>query len=141
MSIFTSFCAALAAALIVINVVQTWAVYPQLPDRVPLQFNWNGVPRTYGPRASIWLVVFIQLVVGIGMVFTGYALATHAPGTHGSLTGFVIFTVLFNAMLWRVQRLLISAAKSGGNRVPMSGFLLFCGVCLVLILIDAFAIG
>lgn len=136
-----SFLAALSAAIITINVLQTWTAYPQLPDRVPLGFAFNGEVRSRGPRAMIWFTVGLQIAIAALMWASGYALATHAPGTHGTLTGFLIFTVIFNAMLWRVQTLLIFAAKSGRDRVPMSGFLLVFGVCVVLILIDAFAIG
>lgn len=141
MTVLVSFCAALAAAIIAVNVAQTWAAYPQLPDRVALQFDWNGAPRSYGPRWTIWFVVMLQVAVAIGMAFTGYALANHAPGVHGTLKGFAIFCVLFNALLWRVQTLLLSAAKSGEKRVPMTGFWLFFGVWFALILIDGFAIG
>lgn len=135
------FSAALAAAIICINVFQTFVAYPQLPDRVPLQFEWSGEIRTYGPRIVIWFVVVLQIALAVGMVFTGYALVNHAPGVHGTPQGFAIFAVLFNVMLWRVQSLLISAAKSPQKRVSMSGFALFFGVCVALILIDAFVIG
>lgn len=141
MSIFVSFCAALAAALVVITIVQTWAAYPQLPDRVALQFELNGAPRSYGPRWTIWVPVLIQVLIGIGMAFTGYAIATHAPGVHGTLTGFSIFTVLFNALIWRVQTLLLSAAKSAEYRLPMKRFWPFVAVWIALILVDAIVIG
>lgn len=140
MTMFVSFCAALAAALIAVNVAQTWAAYPQLPDRVALQLDWNGATRSYGPRATIWLTVIIQTFVGIAMAFTGYSMANHAPGVHGSLTGFAIFSVLFNALLWRVQALLLFAAKSAPSRVPMNGFWLFVAAWTAFTVIDAFAI-
>ncbi|HET9095675.1 MAG TPA: DUF1648 domain-containing protein [Candidatus Baltobacteraceae bacterium] len=139
MTLFVSFCAALAAALIVINLVQTWAAYPQLPDRVALQFNWDGTPRSYWPRWTIWFVVVLQIVLAAGMAFSAYAIANHAPGVHGTLQGFAIFAVLFNALLWRVQRMLISGARE--NRLTMKGFLLFFAVWFALFLIDVFAIG
>lgn len=141
MTMFVAFCAALAAALIVVNVAQTWAAYPRLPDRVALQFEWNGVPRSYGPRWTIWFAVILQIFLGIGMAFTAYAMANHAPGVHGTPRGFAIFAVLFNALLWRVQTLLLSAAKSGASRVPMNGFLMFFAVWFALLLIDVFAVG
>lgn len=139
MALFVSFCAALAAALIVLTVVQTWAAYPQLPARVALQFNWNGTPRSYWPRWTIWFVVVLQVLLGIGMASTGYAIASHAPGVHGSLQGFAIFAVLFNVLLWRVQAMLLSAAHV--QRLQMTGFWLFFAAWFALLLIDVFALG
>jgi hypothetical protein len=136
-----SFLAAVSAAIVVITFGQTWAAYPALPDRVPLGLAWNGVPRGFGPRPMIWLIVAVQIFAACVMAFADYAIATHQPGTHGTLLGSLIASVCVLAILWRAQMLLIASAKSGASRVPMNGFLTFCGAMMVLLLIDVFVIG
>jgi hypothetical protein len=141
MSLAESFFFALAAALMVVNVAQTLLAYSALPERVPTGLNADGSARGFGPRPMIWLIVAIQAAAACVMVYVGYAIATHAPGTHGSLFGFSIFTGLFNAFMCRVQALMISAANAGGKPLPMRGFWLFSGGWLAAVLLDAFLIG
>lgn len=141
MSLFVPFCAALAGAAMVMTVVQTWAAYPGLPSQVPLGLDWKGAARSLAPRPMIWFIVVIQIFIAAVILFAGYAIATHMPGTHGTLPGLSIFSVLLMAMMWRVQMLLISAAKSGGKPVPMNGFWKFLAAWVVLALLDVFLIG
>lgn len=119
------FCAALAAAIVAITWVQTSTEYKALPNRVPLNFGFDGVVNSFGPRGGIWLLPAVQLFSAAIFVFAGYALAVGAPGTHGSLPGLAVFAPCILAALWRAQRLIISAARSGASRVPMGGFWLF----------------
>lgn len=119
----------------------TIVAYPKLPDTVPLHLDWQGSIDNSGPRWMIFLLPVLSVVVSGMMAFAGYAIATHAPGTHGTLLGFAIVAVCVMALLWRAQALLISVAKSGGNRVSMRGFWMFFAVWMLIVLIDAFAIG
>jgi len=135
-----AFLAALAVAIVVLTFVQTLSAYPTLPDRVPTGFYWDGTARGYGPRPFIWFVVAVQVFAGCIMAFADYAVATDAPGTHGSLLGSLIASVCVLAILWRAQMLMISCAKSGASRVPMNGFWTFLVVGMSIVLIDVFAI-
>lgn len=117
-----AFCAALAAAIVCITFVQTWSSYGTLPDKVPMSIGFGGTVNAYGPRPMIWLLPAVMLVSSGIFVFAGYALANNLPGTHGSLRGMAAFAPCEFAILWRAQLLLISGAKYGGSRVPMSGF-------------------
>lgn len=141
MSVLVSFLVALAAAIITLTIVQTAAAYSSLPAQVPMGLNYDGSVRGTWPRPMIWFTVGVQLLVACVMVYAGQAIVSGAPGTHGTLRGLTITAVCVNAIIWRVQMLLISAAKSSGNAVPMRGFWLFLGACLALTFLDAFLIG
>ncbi len=136
-----SFLAALAAAIVFITFVQTWGAYGALPDRVPLGLTWNGVPRSLGPRPMIWVIVAAQIFAACIMAYADYAIATHAPGAHGSLLGSLLASVCVLAILWRAQTLLIASAKHGNSPVPMGGFWVTFGFLMLIVLIDVFAIG
>jgi len=120
-----AFCAALAAAIVVITWVQTSAEYRTVPNRVPLSLGFDGVVNSYGPRGALWLLPAVQLFSAAIFIFSGYALAVGAPGAHGSLPGLAVFAPWILALLWRAQRLIISAARSAASRVQMGGFWLF----------------
>ena len=135
-----SFLAALAAAIAAITAVQTWAAYSSLPQRVPVGLDAYGYPRSMGPRPVIWLIVAVQLSILVLMAYSDYALATHAPGTHGSLLGGSIISTAVMALMWRVQMLLLSSAKSGGNPVPMNGFWIFFAAFMAIVAFDVIVI-
>jgi len=120
-----AFCAALAAAIVVITWVQTSAEYRTVPNRVPLSLGFDGVVNSYGPRGAIWLLPAVQLFSAAIFIFSGYGIAVGAPGAHGSLPGLAVFAPCILALLWRAQRLIISAARSAASRVQMGGFWLF----------------
>ena len=120
-----AFCAALAAAIVVITWARTSVEYKTLPDRVPLNLGFGGAVNSYGPRGAIWLLPAAQLLSAAIFSFAGYALAVGAPGAHGSLRGLAFFAPCILSVLWRAQSLIISAAQSGASRVPMGGFWLF----------------
>jgi len=108
---------------------------------VPMGLNYDGSVRGTWPRPMIWFTVGVQVLVACAMLYAGQAIASGAPGTHGTLRGLTVTAVCVNAIIWRVQTLLISVAKSPRNAVPMRGFWLFFGVCFAVILLDAFLIG
>lgn len=140
MTLLESFLAALSAAIVVMTIVQTAAAYPSLPDRVPLNFGWDGRPRGYGPRAAIWFIVAVQIFAASVMAFADYALATHAPGTHGTLLGSLVASVPALTMFWGAQRVLISCAKNGEAFVQTRRFAGLVAVSIALVLLAAFAI-
>lgn len=41
----------------------TAAEYKNLPDRVPMQFWFDGKPTSFGPRPAVWLIVGVQVVL------------------------------------------------------------------------------
>ena len=135
-----AFLAALAAAIAAITAVQTWAAYPSLPLRVPVGLDAYGYPRSMAPRPVIWLIVVVQLCILVLMAYGDYAIATHAPGTHGSLLGASIIAAAVMALMWRVQMLLLSSAKSDGNPVPMNGFWIFLAAFMAIVALDVIVI-
>lgn len=140
MTLLIAFLTSLAAAFVVITVAQTAAAYPGLPDRVPIGFGYDGRIR-FASRPTIWLLAVAQIFTAGILSFAGYAIATGMPGTHGTLLGLTIAAACITAIIWRAKSLLLSVAKSGQNRVALSGFWLFCGACFALILFAAFVIG
>lgn len=135
------FLAALAAAFIFLTFLQTLSAFPSLPAQFPMHLDWRGRASGTGPRSMAFLVPGIQLLTLCLMVFAGYAIATGAPGTHGSLLGLTIIAVSVMVLTWRVQMLLIESAKSGGKPVAMRGFWMFFAVWMCVVLADAFLIG
>lgn len=134
-------CAALAAAIVVIAFLQTWSEYGTLPERVPLNIGLDGTVNRYGPRPFVWLLPAVMLFSTGIFAFSGYAIATHMPGTHGTLAGLAVFAPCVLGVLWRGQALIIAVAKSGGNRVPMGGFLIVCGVLTLIAVYAVSALG
>jgi hypothetical protein len=112
-----------------------------LPNSVPIHLNWRGEADSFGPKFMVWLIPAIQLSIAALMLFSGYAIATHAPGTHGSLPGMTVIAVCMAALTWRVQMLIIEAARNAGKCVSMRGFWAFFAVWLCVVLFDAFVIG
>ncbi|HEY9179251.1 MAG TPA: DUF1648 domain-containing protein [Candidatus Baltobacteraceae bacterium] len=135
-----AFLAALAAAFIFLTFLQTMAAYSTLPDRVPVHMNASGEADGFGPKFMIWLVPLVQVVSGVVMLYGARALASHAPGTHGTVLGATIIAVCVMALTWRVQQLLIASAKSGGQPVPMRGFWVFFAAWMCVVLFDALVI-
>lgn len=134
------FLAALAAAIVFLTFLQTASAYPTLPDRVPVHLDASGLADGFGPKFMIWLIPAIQVGTGILFLFGGHAIASNAPGTHGTLLGSAIIGVCVVALTWRVQLLLIEAAKNAGKRAQMRGFWMFFVVWMCVVLFDAFVI-
>ena len=49
-------------------VLMTAANYSRLPERIPIHFGFTGEPDNWGPRATIWLLPALGLVMS-GMLF------------------------------------------------------------------------
>lgn len=130
--------AAVAAAIVVLTWLYTLDQYHTLPDRVPLHLGPAGNVDSWGPRPAIWMLPAVQMLSAAIMLWAGYAIATGAPGSHGSVRGIAFFAPCILAILWRAQVLLISVAKSGGDRVPMLGFWLFFALMLGAAMLSAF---
>jgi hypothetical protein len=121
---------ALAAAIVVLTWLYTLDQYHALPERVPLHVGPGGNVDGWGPRSMIWLLPAVQLLCAALFFWAGHELAIGATGTHGSVRGLAFFAPCILAILGRAQALLISAAKSHEQRVPMGGFWLFFAVML-----------
>ena len=140
MSLFEAFLAALAAAMLLMTLVQTAGAYAALPPRVPLGLTWDGTLRSMAPRPMAWFLPAVQLFCGAVLAFSGWAIATQMPGTHGTMLPLVVDAVVLNAILWRVQSLLLFAARSGQKRVAMGNFWIFVAIAIATILIVSFAV-
>lgn len=130
MTVFTVFCAGFAAAIVLLTFVRTRDAYPSLPDRVPVRIGPGGVIDAFGPRRMIWLGVVIQLIVGCIITFAGAAIAMNLPHTHGRLSGLSLTAVFIMGLLWRIQTLVLEAARTGARSVPMQSFWVFFGVAV-----------
>ena len=126
--------AAVTAAFILLTVAQTREAYPNLPQRVPIHFDFAGRPNAYGPRPMIWMLVGVQLLCAAMFGLSGYAIAAQMPGTHGSLAGLALVAPIVTAMLWRAQMLLLDVAPASEHRVSMGAFWLFYAAGLATIL-------
>lgn len=97
--------------------------YGDLPEKIPMHFGLDGTVNRYGPRSMAWLLVVNQVVIA-AVFFTIYA----TTGTRGVL----VIGVCMLAIFLRVQLLILSAAMTGGKRVPVGGSLLFILVTLAI---------
>lgn len=137
MSLLASLLTAVTAAFVVMTVLQTAAEYRALPARVPLGFYWSGRVGRPVARPLTWYVPVTQVLVAGVMAAVGLGVVQHAPE---SFLRYLVFAVCVNVMIWRVQSMMLSAAKSGANRVPMPGFVLLSCVCFALMSIALFAV-
>ena len=110
-------------AIMVGTAAITSSRYSELPEKIPMHFGLDGTVNRYGPRSMAWLLVVNQVVIA-AVFFTIYA----TTGTRGVL----VMGVCMLAIFLRVQLLILSAAMTGGERVPVGGSLLFILVTLAI---------
>jgi uncharacterized protein DUF1648 len=129
--------AAAAIAVIAATAWTTASEYANLPDRVPMQFWFDGRPTSFGQRPVIWLIVGVQvLCLGI-FAFTQQTLAA-APATHRHVLGMDLFGLCIIAMTANAQMMVIEAAKSlPDQRLPAQRYWLSFAVGMVLAIICA----
>lgn len=133
----------IAAAGIAVIAATAWitaAEYKNLPDRVPMQFWFDGKPTSYGPRPVVWLMVGVQVLCLLIFGFTQVGLRT-SPLTHRHVLGMDLFGLCIIAMIANAQLMVIEAAKSlPDQRLPMPRywisfitFMIVAIVCAVLL--------
>ena len=117
---------AIATCLIVAATnASTASAYPQLPDRVPLHIGIGGKVDQWGPRACIWIIPGTQIVSLCIIIAAFVAIQLQLPNTHGSAAGLAVFAPCQLAILWRVQVMLIDAARKSSERIDMHVFWLW----------------
>ena len=116
----------------------TASEYKNLPDRVPLQFWFDGRPTSFGPRPAVWLIVAVQVFCAAIFALTVISL-TNAPGTHRHSMGMVLFGLCMLGLLANAQLMSIEAAKLPEPRLPIrrfwlsfAGFIALAVACAVL---------
>lgn len=87
--------------------------YAALPERIAIHFRLDGTPNGWGPRAAVWLVVSLQLIIA---VVNGLAYAGGAPLMQLLVTDWAL------ALLWQAQSLILSTAARRAERASISGF-------------------
>jgi uncharacterized membrane protein len=123
--------AGVGIGIVIATIILTATSYQQLPERVPLHFGLDGTINMWGPRAAVWLLPAIQVVIATadGLAFKTGA----APGPGLLIADFVL------ALTYRAQVLIIDTAKSGKEKAEMRGFWFFSlftlGAVLLLVFI------
>jgi hypothetical protein len=87
--------------------------WDRLPERVPIHFRIDGVADSFAPRAAIWLMVVLQVVI---------AAAFAAIYVAGKDRGLLLFGGSPLAVCAWAQVEVISAATSGTNRIRAPRF-------------------
>jgi Protein of unknown function (DUF1648) len=100
---------ALCVGIIAGTVLYTGLRYRQLPDRVPLHFGFSGRVDGTGPRLAAWLIVALQIFIGVTYTFT------YLSGGSQRMMFVGCWIVAFMAWL---QIQIISVAVTGTNRLP-----------------------
>jgi Protein of unknown function (DUF1648) len=112
----------IAAAGVAVIAATAWitaAEYKNLPERVPMQFWFDGKPTSFGPRPVVWLIVGVQLLCLAIFGFTQSGLSA-APATHRHVLGMDLFGLCIITMIANAQMMVIEAAKSlPDQRLPM----------------------
>lgn len=56
---------------VVLPFVYLFTLYPDLPDRIPVHFDWRGAPDAWGPKIVLWAIpvigVFIALLANLAV--------------------------------------------------------------------------
>jgi len=102
--------AGIGLAIVVGTALRTAATYQDLPDRVPIHFGITGKADSYGPRPVVWLLVGVQVIVGIT-----YAALFAVGVQHRALLVADAMLALFG---W-LQLQIIDAAIGGKDRIPV----------------------
>ncbi|MGA8099191.1 MAG: DUF1648 domain-containing protein [Candidatus Cybelea sp.] len=95
-------------AIIAATAALTLWSWDRLPERVPIHFGINGVADSFAPRAAIWLLVVLQVVIAAAFV---------AIYSSGRDRGLLLFGCSVLAVCAWAQVEIISAATSGTNRI------------------------
>ncbi|HEY1680143.1 MAG TPA: DUF1648 domain-containing protein [Candidatus Tumulicola sp.] len=116
---------ALCAAAIAGTIAYTALRYRELPDRVPLHFGIAGWADGYGPRATIWLLVVVQL-----FIMLVYRSVSQTAGPR-----LLYADLLTIVLLGWIQMQIIAVAIAGTKRIPPARLytavaLFFAGVLL-----------
>ena len=107
------------------TIALTAAGYSTLPARVALHLNADGSPgQAIAPRWMIYFIPFAQLFCGYVITSVGFALANHAPNTHGSLRGLLVSAPCILAALGRGQLQLMDANRTE-HSLSMASFWAF----------------
>jgi hypothetical protein len=83
-----------------------------------MHFNFDGTPGTYLLKPVVWVIPLLQLIIALAAYETG-------PSAHQSADGVAIFVDCILAICWRLQMVIIHAAKPPGSRAPVLSLLVF----------------
>ncbi|HEY3676279.1 MAG TPA: DUF1648 domain-containing protein [Candidatus Tumulicola sp.] len=113
---------ALCVGIIAGTVAYTGLRYRELPERVPLHFGFSGRVDGTGPRPAVWLIVALQIFIGVTYAFT------YLSG--GSQRMMLVGCWIVAFMGW-LQIQIVSVAISGSNRLPAIALWGGLAVCLL----------
>ena len=103
--------------------VLTAVRYPQMPERVPIHFGIDGTADSYGPRQTVWLLVALQLLIGV--LYLGRLLAAPQLGE-------VVMADCLLAILAWAQFQVTDAAVRRTDRISASRFWIVFAALLTL---------
>ena len=55
----------------ILMIVLPLVYYPNLPDRIPTHYGFNGVPDNFGAKNGIWILTGIGAILYIGLKLLG----------------------------------------------------------------------
>lgn len=88
--------------------------------------------RARQPMVSVWLLVGVQLLVGVAAAFLGWLLTGRAPVAWSVLYGAAVVVVPSALMAYGVTRSFLSRWLAGAANAALAGFLLWEGVKILL---------
>jgi hypothetical protein len=126
--------------IVAITIFTTARQYGSLPDQIAIQYWPDGSPVSMLPRPAIWTVVALQVLVLLLCLWIGSQLSGRG-GIDRAATGAFIAVDCGLAVAWRVQVLILDAAKNADNYAQFGlRFLMFVGVAVAIALLSA-AVG
>lgn len=122
-----SACLAIAAALIAVTLVYTYAKYDDLPPRIPIHFGFTAVPDGYGPKVAAWLIPAVQVAMGVlACYLTVSAAGASSPGLYVAVMTLASALITLLAAQW----LIIETAMNGPSSSRYRRFWLIFAVTL-----------
>lgn len=110
-----------AAVFVALPFVYLAAIYGDLPERVPIHFDWRGQPDGYGPKAVLWLLptFCIPLVL---VSLASLRKRSQTTGVTPKQRTLSLITLVFISLL--VCYILYSAAEGGAINLGVFSILM-----------------
>ncbi len=107
----------LGAGIVVLTIAATISRYADLPQRIPVHFNFDGTVNGWGPRPMVLSLPVVQVIVALTLG-SGIELGRRPLGV-------LAFSDCILAICLGAQLLILNTAASRQPRAPIAAYWMF----------------
>lgn len=97
-------------AFVALPFVYLMTIYPDLPQQIPVHFDWRGNPDAWGPKIVLWIIPFLGILVAF-MTNLAVLKAAEAGGSVTKHKAIAYLTLAFTSVMLCY---ILYGAESGG---------------------------